>query len=243
MIRVLIIEDDPMVATLNQQFIERIAAVEIVGNVRNIDEARTILANESIDLMLLDVYLPGMTGLEFLAELHEKKINVAVILITAANDVSTVKEAIYYGVVDYLIKPFTFERFKLAFDKFQDLREMTKEIEATSQSQLDRYFNSTRSMEEDKKEGNLQEELPKGLSRFTLKKVYHQIKQQRGAFSTEQLASEVGLSRISTKKYLLFLAEIQVLDEEMEYLEIGRPLTLYQLNEKESHRVNRYLNE
>ncbi|MGX7419616.1 response regulator [Carnobacterium gallinarum] len=243
MTKVLIIEDDPMVATLNQQFIQKIAEVEIIGNVRNIQDARALLAKESVDLLLLDVYLPGMTGLEFLAELHEKKMKVAVILITAANDVSTVKEAIYYGVVDYLIKPFTFERFKLAFEKFQELTNVTQEIQATDQSQLDKYFNSSRLINEEVPEFKNQEELPKGLSRFTLKKIYYQIKQHQSSFSTEELAGEVGLSRISTKKYLVFLAEIQVLEEEMEYLEIGRPLTLYRLNQAKTNDVHRYINE
>lgn len=243
MTKVLIIEDDPMVAMLNQQFIQKIADVEIVGNVRNIPAARQILAEQPVDLLLLDVYLPGMTGLEFLAELHEERNKVAVILITAANDVSTVKEAIYYGVVDYLIKPFTYERFKLAFDKYQELAKMTRKNEETDQSQLDKYFNSTGGVSELVKARMPQEELPKGLSRFTLNKIYQQIRTQKGTFSTEQLASEVGLSRISTKKYLLFLVEIQVLREEMEYLEIGRPLTLYALDEAHQHNIESYLGE
>lgn len=240
MTNVLIIEDDPMVAMLNQQFIEKIANVHIVGNVRNIPDARQLLAKEPVDLLLLDVYLPGMTGIEFLAELHGQKINVAVILITAANDVSTVKEAIYYGVVDYLIKPFTFERFKLAFEKFEKLTKVTQERQLTDQSQLDNYFNSgTTTVVPIHSEK--EEDLPKGLSKLTLKKIYQQIQQIKGTFSTEQLASEVGLSRISTKKYLLFLVDIQVLHEEMEYLEIGRPLTLYSLIETHQNKIDAYL--
>lgn len=240
MTNVLIIEDDPMVAMLNQQFIEKIADVHIVGNVRNIPDARELLAEESVDLLLLDVYLPGMTGIEFLAELHDKKINVAVILITAANDVSTVKEAIYYGVVDYLIKPFTFERFKLAFEKFEKLTDVTQELQSTDQSQLDKYFNSGTIPTAPVSSGKV-EDLPKGLSKLTLKKVYRQIQKIKGSFSTEQLAGEIGLSRISTKKYLLFLIDIQILHEEMEYLEIGRPLTLYSLRDTHQNEIEKYL--
>lgn len=64
-----------MVAMLNQQYIQQLSAVEIVGNVRNVADARVILDHETVDLLLLDVYLPGMTGIEFLAELHETKKN------------------------------------------------------------------------------------------------------------------------------------------------------------------------
>lgn len=241
MTKVLIIEDDPMVAMLNQQFIEKIANVEIVGNVRNVVDARKIMATTSVDLLLLDVYLPGMTGLEFLTELHEQKLKIAVILITASNDMATVKEAIYFGVVDYLIKPFTFERFKLAFDKFQELESMTLQTKGANQSALDKYFNSPGKVTLEKNKSLPVLDLPKGLSPLTLDKIYQQILTHSDKFSTKDLANEVGLSRISTKKYLLFLIDIQVLQEELEYLEVGRPLTLYKIKKGGAAKIAPYL--
>ncbi|AOA00814.1 response regulator [Carnobacterium divergens] len=239
MTKVLIIEDDPMVAMLNQQYIQQLSAVEIVGNVRNVADARVILDHETVDLLLLDVYLPGMTGIEFLAELHETKKELSVILITAANDVATVKEAIYYGVVDYLIKPFTFERFKVAFTKYLELNKVFQEDEKTNQTRLDKFFNVGQLSEQRATQAH--EDLPKGLSKLTLKKIQAQINQEKIHFSTESLASKVGLSRISTKKYLAFLAEIGYLTEEMEYREVGRPITLYKKNKDQQQVIEKYL--
>ncbi|MGY3778254.1 response regulator [Isobaculum melis] len=235
MIQVLIVEDDPMVAMLNQQFIEQIDQVKIVGNVKNVEQAMTILKEQPVDLMLLDVYLPGMTGIEFLAEMRKEKIETSVILITAADDVLTVKKAINYGVVDYLIKPFSFERFKLAYERFIDLRKITGKEKVTNQSMLDKFFLSANEREQEE-----QLDLPKGLSRLTLRKVAKSIEQIKQPFSTEDLANQILISRISTKKYLLFLVEIGYLTEEIEYREIGRPVTLYQSNPSFTASIERY---
>lgn len=235
MIQVLIVEDDPMVAMLNQQFIEQIDQVHIVGNVKNVEQAMVILKKQPIDLMLLDVYLPGMTGIDFLAEMRKEKIETSVILITAADDVLTVKKAINYGVVDYLIKPFSFERFKLAYERFADLRKITGKEKVTNQSMLDKFFLSASEREQAE-----QIELPKGLSRLTLRKVAQSIATIKQPFSTEDLANQILISRISTKKYLLFLVEIGYLTEEIEYREIGRPVTLYQMNPSFTASIERY---
>lgn len=239
MTKVLIIEDDPMVAVLNQGFVEQLPEMVVVKNVRSADEGKKILEKESIDLILLDVFLPGETGIEFLNWLRMEKSNAAVILITAADDVKTVKEAIRYGAIDYLIKPFTFERFKLAIEKYQKLMFATDDGDRTNQYAIDRYMNygevpEGQSHSEDK-------ELPKGLSKLTLKKVSKGIQELNGPFSTKDLAAKISLSRISTKKYLQFLVDCQALKETMIYLEIGRPLTKYEIAIGFTGKLEKYL--
>ncbi|MGO3732599.1 MAG: response regulator [Vagococcus sp.] len=222
MTNVLIIEDDPMVAMLNQQFMEQQPQTTIIGNVRHVVDARNILKTYHVDLILLDVYLPGITGIDFLSELHHSKQTIPVIMITAANDIPTVKDAIHYGVIDYLIKPFTFERFTLAFSKYLELSRVLSNHDTTTQTHLDTYFTRQITHSNTKKTT-----LPKGLSKLTLKKVVSQIDLETEPFSTDILAKKIALSRISTKKYLVFLAEIDYISEEMEYREVGRPITLY----------------
>ena len=99
---ILIIEDDPMVASINQQFIEKIKPNTTIKNVRNTEEGLKIIQSENIELILLDVYLPGMSGTDLLKELNKIGIQIPVILITAADDSATLNDALSYQVIDYL---------------------------------------------------------------------------------------------------------------------------------------------
>jgi CitB family two-component system response regulator MalR len=72
---ILIIEDDPMVASINQQFIEKIKPNTTIKNVRNTEEGLKIIQSENIELILLDVYLPGMSGTDLLNPLLSKDLN------------------------------------------------------------------------------------------------------------------------------------------------------------------------
>ncbi|WP_423253563.1 response regulator [Melissococcus plutonius] len=209
MTQVLIVEDDPMVAMLNQTFIEKFSNMKIIENVRTASEARKIIELNEIDLLLLDIFLPGDTGIELLSWIRmSKKENIAVILITAADDVGTVKAAIRYGAIDYLIKPFTFERFQFAVEKYLKLIDATQGNK-TDQSTLDRYLNASDSFNNETTQTEKNRIiLPKGLTKLTLKRVYQGIETfNETLFSTKELSIAIQLSRISTKKYLQFLVD------------------------------------
>ena len=117
------------------------------------------LVNNDVDLIVLDNYLIDGQGIEYLPELK----GYPIIMITAANDVQTVEAALSNGVVDYLVKPFTYERFAQAIDKVQDYVKLLSK-EKINQDLIDDYLNSGRVEEEE-------DSLPKGLSKITLKKV------------------------------------------------------------------------
>ncbi|MGS0652123.1 response regulator, partial [Staphylococcus arlettae] len=119
MIRVLIVEDDPMVAQLNKQFLAKIEGYTLVAMANSVAEARERLTTEVIDLVLLDVYMPEEDGLALLSDIRAQQLPTDAILITAATDVTQVQTALRYGAVDYLIKPFEFERFKTALNKYK----------------------------------------------------------------------------------------------------------------------------
>lgn len=232
MIEVIIVEDDPMVAMINQQFVERYGGFKIVATVRSIPDLWDELNKNTPDLILLDIFLPGETGIEFLLTLRQKQLSIPIIMLTAANDIPTIKKALEYGVIDFLIKPFTFGRFELAIEKFRQYHSLTTKLKETDQETLDQIlqkdkktYSSTMSYSEDE----LVSTLPKGLSKLTLKKILHVVEEQTDYFSTEDIAKLVDLSRISTKKYLLYLNELGYLREELKYLSVGRPITVYQI--------------
>lgn len=114
--KILIIEDDPMVAMIHKEYFKRKEISNDLNHVSTLEEAKEFLANSDTDLIILDNYLADGQGIEFLPELK----GYPIIMITAANDVQTVEAALTNGVVDYLVKPFTYERFSQAIDKVQD---------------------------------------------------------------------------------------------------------------------------
>lgn len=228
MIKVIIVEDDPMVATINQQYVERSEGFEIVAAVDNIKELWEMLQEVTPDLILLDVYLPGKTGIDFVQELRQKQISIPIIMITAAHDIPTIKKALDYGVIDFLIKPFSYERFKLAIENFLQYHSLTTKFEKADQKTLDQILMKERQSKAFHEKG-IPSSLPKGLSKLTIKKILTAVKKQKEHFSTEDIAKEVELSRISTRKYLQFLNEIGYLRAELKYLSVGRPIMIYQV--------------
>ena len=213
--RVLIIEDDPMVAMIHKEYFKKKELTDDLSHVTSIEAAREYLENNDVDLIVLDNYLIDGQGIEYLPELK----GYPIIMITAANDVQTVEAALSNGVVDYLVKPFTYERFAQAIDKVQDYVKLLSK-EKINQDLIDEYLNSGR-IEED------EDNLPKGLSRITLKKVLEAINQHNSGFTTQQIADELDISRITIRKYLNHLVNINILSEDAEYYTSGRPVSVF----------------
>ena len=213
--KILIIEDDPMVAMIHKEYFKRKEISNDLNHVSTLEETKEFLENSDTDLIILDNYLADGQGIEFLPELK----GYPIIMITAANDVQTVEAALTNGVVDYLVKPFTYERFSQAIDKVQDYMKLLSK-EKINQDLIDDYLNSGRVEEEE-------DSLPKGLSRITLKKVLENIKEQETGFTTQQVADALDISRITIRKYLNHLVNTNVLSEDAEYYTSGRPVSVF----------------
>ena len=218
--RILIIEDDPMVAMIHKEYFKRKELSNDLNHVSTLEEAKSFLEKSDADLIVLDNYLTDGQGVEYLPELK----GYPIIMITAANDIQTVEAALTNGVVDYLVKPFTYERFSQAIDKVQDYVSLLSK-EKINQDLIDDYLNSGRVEEEE-------DSLPKGLSRITLKKVLENIKEQERGFTTQQVADDLDISRITIRKYLNHLVNINVLSEDAEYYTSGRPVSVFTIEDQ-----------
>jgi len=108
----LIVDDDPIAITLLTHYVEQSSELQIAGTALNATGALRCLNQNKIDVMLLDVEMPGMNGLELLENLPYRP---AVILISARDKYAV--EAFNFDVVDYIVKPPSFERFLKAVDK------------------------------------------------------------------------------------------------------------------------------
>ena len=133
MYNVLIVEDDPMVAMINEQFVSRHKDFTVVEKCGDGESALEFLEENKVDLVIMDVYMPVMDGFETLRQIRKRQIEVDVIMVTAANETESLKQGLHLGVVDYLVKPFTFERFKMALDKYLAQVDALKDLEKVNQ--------------------------------------------------------------------------------------------------------------
>lgn len=101
---VLVIDDDERIRTLVSKYLWKNDFVTI--NAADAEEAKLLLKDFSVDLIVCDVMMPGQSGFEFTHELRLKKNNVPIILLTALGEVENRIEGLEYGADDYLPKPF-----------------------------------------------------------------------------------------------------------------------------------------
>lgn len=236
MIKVLIVEDDPMVAEFNKRYLEQVGGFTLEAIVSSVDEAFNLLEQKEIDLILLDIFMPGQSGLELLPRIRKMEKGADVIVVSAASDSYSIKKALQYGAVDYLIKPFEFERFHKALVTYRERASLMREREKLSQTDLDQQIFH-------KDPISKPDELPKGLTRDTLKLVWDKIQETSSnePFSTEEIAHVVGISRVSMRKYLSFLDQIGVLKTEIIYGAVGRPVYKHRYISSKKNWINSYL--
>ena len=222
MYKVLIVEDDPMVAMINEQYIKRNKNFELVGKCSNGSSALDFLDNNDVDLLILDVYMPKMDGFETLRRVRNKKITVDAIMVTAANDRASLEEALHLGIVDYLVKPFTFDRFQMALEKYISQNNALRDFETLNQKNIDHIIDNTR-----KKSDDL---YPKGIQEKTVDLIMEYLKANEGRwFTGDDIAEKVGLTGVTVRRYMNYLAESGRVTGEMNYETGGRPCMKYRI--------------
>ena len=226
MYKVMIVEDDPMVASINQQYLERNQNLKTVGQFRNGQEALEYLENNGADLAVVDYYMPIMDGLEFVRKCHEKNIKTDVIIVTAANTAQDISEFLQLGIVDYLVKPFTYERFQKAIDKYLYRKNLAKQDKTLDQAEIDKLLSQEQNIRPAEKVV-----LEKGLQEQTLERIRTYLEEHKGTLmSSNEIASEVNLSRITVRRYMNYLVENREIISQIDYSTGGRPSIKYTKN-------------
>ena len=223
MYKVLIVEDDPMVAMINEQFVSRHKDFVVAHKCNDGKSALEYLDENEVDLIILDVYMPYMDGFETLRQIRKKQIPVDVIMVTAANEREQLKEGLHLGVVDYLVKPFTFERFKVALDKFIAQVEALKDLDKVNQKNIDFLI--------DKSRKTTNELYPKGIQEKTLQTIMEHLKENKNKWLTgDEIAEKIGLTGVTVRRYMTHLAETGMIIADMNYETGGRPCMLYKIS-------------
>ncbi len=217
MYNVVIVEDDPMVAMLNRKFVENDERFKVTETFSSGHTALRRLLKNPADLLILDVYMPVLTGAELLRELRAYGSDIDVVMVTAAHDTQTISELLKLGITDYLVKPFTARRFQQALDTFVQSRALLAEQKRISQSEIDRLLGLPAD----------EQDIPKGLQSKTVEKILDELKNASGELTSEELSVITGLSAVTVRRYLNYLFDIHKAESRVNYDTGGRPAVLY----------------
>lgn len=222
--RVLIVDDDFMVARIHRGFVDRMTGFVVAGEAHTAEAALKAARRLLPDIILLDIYLPDMTGLRALAELRQSTGSTCdVIIVTAASDAETVSESLRLGVRHYLIKPFGFEDLSERLKQVRDFRQQfdTDAARDLGQKDIDLAFGALPGAP------RATRALPSGLSNITMSSIIATLKTSTDDPTAASLAQTIGISRVSARRYLAFLVSVGWVKMEPQYGDIGRPVNRY----------------
>jgi len=222
-LRVLIIDDDVRIAEIHQRYVEKTEGFEVVGIANTLEDAQMQLDILEPDLLLLDIFFPEGNGLEFLKQTRLQGKQVDVIPITAAKEVHLFNEALHGGVFDYILKPVVLSRFQTTLQRYRQTKNQLSNIDQLDQLEVDRALHAGSSSD-----FHESQELPKGIDGLTLEKVKQVFASGKdSSLTSEEVASNIGASRTTVRRYLEFLVSQNILDVDVSYGGVGRPERRY----------------
>ncbi|MFJ3101883.1 response regulator [Streptomyces sp. NPDC086835] len=217
-IRVLVVEDDPVAADAHALYVGRVAGFKVAGIAHSRAEAVRALERTDVDLLLLDLYLPDGHGLALVRSLRAAGHSADVIAVTSARDLAIVREGVSLGVVQYVLKPFTFATLRDRLTRYAEFRASAGE--ASGQDEVDRALATLRTP-------RVTTSLPKGLSGPTLEAVTRTLRESAEGLTATEAAAAVGISRITARRYLEHLVGAGRAARAPQYGQIGRPELQY----------------
>lgn len=216
MIRVLVVEDDPVAAEAHRTYVERVAGFTVAGVVHSGVDALRFCERTQVDVVLLDFYLPDTHGLTVCRALRAGGRDVDVIAVTSARDLAVIRTAVAVGIVQYLLKPFTFASLRDKLVRYARFREQAVGSgEVSGQADVDGMLATLRTPDH--------HALPKGMSGETLQAVTDVLASSADGLSAAAAADLTGVSRVTARRYLEYLAENGLADRRPHYGQVGRP--------------------
>lgn len=222
MIRVLVVDDDALALELHAAYVARVPGFEVAGLAAGARAALTALSGDErrFDLVLLDLTMPDGTGLDVARRVRGAGGDVDIIAVTAVRDAATVRAAVATGIVQYLIKPFTFATFRERLEAYRAYAEQLAAAEGeATQSEVDALLGTLRTA--------APAALPKGLSPESLAAILTRVRTASAALSSTEVAEAEGMSRVTARRYLEHLAETGRVRREPRYGAPGRPEITY----------------
>jgi response regulator of citrate/malate metabolism len=219
-IEVLVVEDDRLAAEAHRRYVERVPGFTVEGVVHSGGEALRFLDRRPVDLILLDFYLPDCHGLDICRRLRAANQPTDVIAVTSARDLAMVRSAVSAGVVQYLLKPFTFAGLRAKLERYARFHStLGRSGEAADQDEVDRALATLRSPD--------RSVLPKGVSALTLEAVREVLLRTEDGLTAGAAASAAGVSRVTARRYLEYLVDHGYAERVPRYGQVGRPEMRY----------------
>src|SRR5688572_3351142 len=131
----LIIDDEQLARTGVENFVKKIPFLNLVNSCNNIFQLEEKLAKQKVDLLFLDIQMPGMSGIDFL----RRNSSAPITIITSAYSEYAL-QSFEFDVIDYLVKPIPFERFLKAVNKAKDFFELKQKKINEENSEADYFF-------------------------------------------------------------------------------------------------------
>jgi len=220
-IGVLVVEDEPVAADAHRAYVERVpgfvvcgVAYDGVGAIRQLGDS-----SSAVDLVLLDMHLPDLHGLDVVRSMRTAGHRADVIAVTSARDLEVVRAAVSQGVVQYLLKPFSFAALRDKLERYAAYRQQLAGDVASGQHEVDRVLATLR--------GNDSSSLPKGMSPDSLDSVVAVLRPSQESLSATEVATVLGASRVTARRYLEHLADSGLVVRRSRYGGAGRPEVEY----------------
>ncbi len=221
-IKTVIIDDDPMVVKVIGDICNKAADFSVVGTAYDTSNGLTLIKDCMPELVLLDVCMPEIDGMEVLKTIRRDELSTDVIFITCIKSKSVIQKALRFGVVDYIIKPFSEERLLASLESYGRVLKRLKNIESFEQDELDElreYQLSSICLE--------QTEFPKGIHESSLNKITQFLTEQTEPIDVYEIARGLQMSAVTARRYLNYLKNNNVVNMDVKYSDIGRPRYVY----------------
>jgi response regulator of citrate/malate metabolism len=219
-IRVLVVEDDPITARAHAAYVDRVPGFAVVATVLTGADALRHLSHPGTDLVLLDLNLPDMHGMDVCRAIRAAGRRTDVIAVTSARDLAMVRSAVSHGVVQYLLKPFVFATLRERLERYASYRQELNRDAGTvaGQHEVDRLLGGPGGQRPP-----AENRLPKGMSRDSLEITIARLRAAPKALSAAEAAGQAGMSRVSARRYLEYLCDVGLATRTSRYGGTGRP--------------------
>lgn len=219
-LRVLVVEDERVAADAHTAYVQRVDGFVVAGSARTGQAALQVLADRPVDLVLLDMNLPDVPGLDVVRAMRAAGHRADVIAVTSARDLPTVRAAVSLGVVQYVLKPFAFAALRERLERYREYRQqLDSEVAVSTQRDVDQMLGGLRS--------GGQAHLPKGIGEESLGEVSRALREAGAGLSASEVAERLGVSRVTARRYLEHLAEGGLVLRRSRYAGPGRPEVEY----------------
>ena len=228
--KTIIVEDDLMVCAILEKQLGRFSQLQLCGNFRSCSDALTYLTEDpkGAQLVVLDYYMPGMNGIEFLAELRKTNIDVQVIMITSAGDYSVIRSAMCHGICDYVLKPFNSARLEKAIGRFETTMRLIKTTHVWTQDKVDTLLSPHKHYNvEPVNESGVPS--PGKINKTTLENVRAYMRLNAGKkMPLVEISEGLTLSTVTSRRYLKYMNSLGEINITLDCKTGGRPSEIFE---------------